>query len=174
MRRYAQSIIRPGAKYIDLVEAIEQTNRKLIEANKLEAGMAFPCGSSINNCAAHFTPNPGDTKILKESDVVKFDFGTHVKGLLIDCAWTVCFDPTFDNLLQAAKDATNTGIREAGIDARFNEIGDAIEEAMTAYEVTIKGKTHQIKPIRNLNGHLVARYHVYILYYISIYIYIYR
>jgi methionyl aminopeptidase len=29
-------------------------------------------------------------------------------------------------LLKAVKEATNTGIREAGIDARLNEIGEAI------------------------------------------------
>ena len=32
-------------------------------------------------------------------------------GRIIDCAWTVSFDPQFDPLLQAAKDATNQGIK---------------------------------------------------------------
>ena len=57
---------------------------------------------------------------------MKIDFGTHVRGLLVDCAFTVSFNPQFDNLLMAVKDATNTGIREAGIDARLNEIGERI------------------------------------------------
>ena len=56
----------------------------------------------------------------------KIDFGTHVKGFLVDCAFTVAFNPVYDNLLEAVKDATNTGIREAGIDARLNEVGAAI------------------------------------------------
>ena len=85
--------------------------------------MAFPCGASINHCAAHWTPNPNDTTVLTDKDVVKFDFGTQVNGLIIDCAFTVAFDPVFDNLLNAAKDATNTGIREMGIDARLGEVG---------------------------------------------------
>jgi methionyl aminopeptidase len=38
--------------------------------------------------------------------------------------------------------ATNTGIREAGIDARLCDIGAAIEETMTSYEVEIDGKTY--------------------------------
>ena len=105
---------------------IENTNRKLIEANKLEAGIAFPTGCSINHCAAHYTPNPGDNRIFEKDDVMKIDFGTHVRGLLVDCAFTVSFNPQFDNLLMAVKEATNTGIREAGIDARLNEIGEAI------------------------------------------------
>lgn len=45
---------------IDIVEDIENLNRQLVEANLAEAGMAFPCGASINHCAAHWTPNPGD------------------------------------------------------------------------------------------------------------------
>jgi hypothetical protein len=32
-------------------------------------GMAFPTGVSLNNCAAHYTPNPGDDTVLKVSHV---------------------------------------------------------------------------------------------------------
>ena len=31
-------------------------------------------------------------------------------GRIIDCAWTVAFDPQFDPLLEAVKEATNTGV----------------------------------------------------------------
>jgi methionine aminopeptidase len=40
----------------------------------------------------------------------------------------VAFDPKFDPLLQAVKDATNTGIRTAGIDVQLCEMGEAIQE----------------------------------------------
>ena len=56
------------------------------------------------------------------------------------------------------KDATNTGIREAGIDVRLCDIGAAIQEVMESYEVELDGKTYQVKPIRNLNGHSIAPY----------------
>ena len=49
-------------------------------------------------------------------------------GRIIDCAWTVAFDPKFDPLLAAVKEATNTGIRAAGIDVQMCEIGEAIQE----------------------------------------------
>jgi methionyl aminopeptidase len=49
---------------MDICNEIEETNRRLIEANKIEAGIAFPTGASINNCAAHWTPNLGDTTVL--------------------------------------------------------------------------------------------------------------
>eukprot|EP00826_Nyctotherus_ovalis_P051687 TRINITY_DN646_c0_g2_i2.p1 TRINITY_DN646_c0_g2~~TRINITY_DN646_c0_g2_i2.p1 ORF type:complete len:279 (+),score=97.98 TRINITY_DN646_c0_g2_i2:651-1487(+) len=160
VRRYAQSFIRPGISYLEIVTRIEDAVRKLIKANKLQAGLAFPCGSSINNCAAHFAPNKGDTKILDKDDVVKIDFGTHVNGYLIDSAFTVAFNPVYDSLLEASKEATMTGVKEAGIDARLDEIGEKIQETMESHEVEIKGKVHPVKCIRNLNGHLVGRYRV--------------
>lgn len=160
VRKYAQSVIKPGRRLVDICNDIENTNRTLIEANKIEAGIAFPTGISINHCAAHYTPNPGDMRILEVDDVCKVDFGTHVRGLLVDCAFTVAFNPMYDNLLMATKDATNTGIREAGIDARLNEIGAAIQETMESYEVEIRGKTYKVKAIKNLSGHLIAPYHI--------------
>lgn len=126
VRKYAQTIIKPGMRLVDICNEIENTNRRLIEANKLERGIAFPTGCSINHVAAHYTPNPGDFRVLEKDDVMKIDFGTHVGGLLVDCAFTVSFNPVFDNLLLAVKEATNTGIREAGIDARLSEIGEKI------------------------------------------------
>ena len=40
--------------------------------------------------------------------MVKMDFGTHIKGRIIDCAWTMSFNPKFDPLKEA--------VREVGID----------------------------------------------------------
>ena len=124
VRKHAQKIMRPGKKVMDICNEIEETNRRLIEANGLEAGIAFPTGASLNHCAAHWTPNIGDETVLQYDDVMKIDYGSHIQGLMTDCAFTVAFNPTYDNLLQAVKEATNTGIQAAGIDARLNEIGE--------------------------------------------------
>ena len=56
-------------------------------------------------------------------------------GRIIDCAWTVAFDPKFDPLLAAVKEATNTGIRAAGIDVQMCEIGEAIQEVSRLADV---------------------------------------
>lgn len=64
-------------------------------------------------------------------------------GRIIDSAFTLTFDPVYDNLLAAVKDATNTGIKEAGIDVRLCDIGAAIQEVMESYEIEIEGKTYQ-------------------------------
>jgi hypothetical protein len=48
---------------------------------------------------AHYTPNTGDETVLGYDDVCKIDFGTHINGRIIDCAFTVAFNPTYDKLL---------------------------------------------------------------------------
>lgn len=101
-------------------------NRYLSSANGLKSGIAFPTGCSINYCAAHYTPNNGDNTVLEYDDVCKIDFGSQVNGHIVDCAFTVAFNPKYDTLLQAVKDATNKGIECAGIDARLGEIGEEI------------------------------------------------
>ncbi|EQC25006.1 methionyl aminopeptidase [Saprolegnia diclina VS20] len=160
VRKFAQSMIAPGIRLIDLCESLENKNRELVQEAGLERGIAFPTGCSLNHVAAHYSPNGGDNTVLKYGDVMKIDFGTHVDGRIIDSAFTIAFDPQFDPLLAAAKAATNAGVRAAGIDARLGEIGGVIQEVMESYEVTIEGKTYPVKCIRNLNGHSIAPYQI--------------
>ncbi|KAM5288149.1 methionine aminopeptidase 2 isoform 3-T3 [Ctenodactylus gundi] len=160
VRKYVMSWIKPGMTMIEICEKLEDCSRKLIKENGLNAGLAFPTGCSLNNCAAHYTPNAGDTTVLQYDDICKIDFGTHISGRIIDCAFTVTFNPKYDILLKAVKDATNTGIKCAGIDVRLCDVGEAIQEVMESYEVEIDGKTYQVKPIRNLNGHSIGPYRI--------------
>lgn len=159
-RQHIQKFVKPGMTMIQICEELENTARKLISEKGLDAGLAFPTGCSRNHCAAHYTPNAGDNTVLEYDDVVKFDFGTHIKGRIIDCAWTYAPNPRYAKLLEAVKDATNTGIREAGIDVRLCDIGAAIQEVMESYEIELDGKTYQVKSIRNLNGHSISPYRI--------------
>ncbi|KAG5081871.1 hypothetical protein JHK84_051909 [Glycine max] len=163
VRKYIKGILKPGMLMTDICETLENTVRKLISEDGLQAGIAFPTGCSLNWVAAHWTPNSGDKTILQYDDVMKLDFGTHVDGYIVDCAFTVAFNPMFDPLLEASREATNTGIKlsslptqvlqsaeaihpptqEAGIDVRLCDIGAAIQEVMESYEVEINGKVYQ-------------------------------
>ena len=91
---------------------------------------------------------------------MKVDFGVHVNGRILDSAFTMSFEHTWDRLLEAVKDATNTGVREAGIDVRMCDIGEAIQEVMESYEVEVGGKVHPVKSISNLNGHSITPYSI--------------
>ncbi|EMD42017.1 hypothetical protein CERSUDRAFT_129335 [Gelatoporia subvermispora B] len=160
VRQAARKYIKPGMSMTQIAEYIEDGTRALVEENGLESGVGFPTGLSLNNCAAHYTPNAGDTTILQQGDVLKVDFGVHVKGRIVDSAFTMTFDHTYDKLLEAVKAATDTGIREAGIDVRLGEIGAAIQETMESYEVEVGGKVYPVKSIENLSGHSINPYHI--------------
>lgn len=159
-RKFIRSWLKPGMQMIDICERLEAHSRKMINEFELDSGLAFPTGCSLNHCAAHYTPNAGDTTVLQYDDVCKIDYGVHVNGRIIDCAFTVHFDSKYDPLVEAVREATNAGIREAGIDVRLCDVGETIEEVMTSHEVELNGKTYVVKPIRNLNGHSLGHYRI--------------
>jgi methionyl aminopeptidase len=127
VRKSAKKYIKPGMTMTHIAEFIEDGTRALVEENGLEAGIGFPTGLSLNHCAAHYTPNPGDNigiilcliflfvcsykVVLKDGDVLKVDFGVQVKGRIVDSAFTIEFGDKYGTLLKAVKAATNTGIR---------------------------------------------------------------
>lgn len=50
-----------------------------------------------------------------------------LQGRIIDCAWTLTFNEKYNPLLTAVQEATEMGIKTAGIDARLCDIGAAIQ-----------------------------------------------
>ena len=61
VRQAARKFIKPGKSMTEIAEYIEDGTRALVEENGLECGVGFPTGLSLNNCAAHYSPNGGDS-----------------------------------------------------------------------------------------------------------------
>lgn len=61
VRKATRKFIKPGMSMTEIADYIEDGTRALVEENGLEAGIAFPTGLSRNHCAAHYSPNPGDS-----------------------------------------------------------------------------------------------------------------
>ncbi|KAH8671459.1 methionine type metalloexopeptidase [Xylariales sp. PMI_506] len=166
VRQWAQKNIKPGQTLTEIANGIEDSVRRLVghdgltEGDAITAGMGFPTGLNLDHIAAHYSPNAGNKTVLQQSNVMKVDIGVHVNGRIVDSAFTMSFDPMYDNLLAAVKDATNTGVKEAGIDVRLGELGGYIQEAMESYECEINGTTYPIKSIRNLSGHTILPYSI--------------
>eukprot|EP00762_Andalucia_godoyi_P008642 ANDGO_04589.mRNA.1 Methionine aminopeptidase 2B len=178
-RAWVHSWLRPGMLMTDIVTRLEHRSRYLLtgetqifslasqssksQAQKLERSWAFPTGCSLNNCAAHYTPNTGDTTTFGPMDILKLDFGTQVRGRIIDSAFTVNLgNREYDSLVQAAKAATDAGVKAAGVDVRLAELGELIQEVIESYEVikSTNGEAIQVRPIRNLLGHSIEPYHI--------------
>lgn len=163
VRQDAQRYIQPGMDMIQICNYIESTNKRLLDYNKnkpLIRSWGFPTGCSLNECAAHYTPNPEENLTLKVDDIMKIDFGTQVNGYIIDCAFTMTFDDIHETLMTAVMDATNTGIRSMGIDVRLCDIGAEVQEVMESYECEYNEKIYSVKCIENLSGHSIAPFKI--------------
>lgn len=110
---------------------------------------AFPCNVSLNEVAAHYTAEPNDQAIVKDGDVLKIDIGVHVNGYIADTAVTVCYNPKYDSLVNAAELALQEALKivKAGVNA--SEIGKVVENV---------AKKMGFQPIKNLSGHSLAQY----------------
>ena len=141
-RKLAASQIRPGVRYIDVLDAIED----FIKAQGAER--AFPAQVSVNGVAAHDCCGPHDERTFREGDVAKVDLGVHVDGCIADTAQTVDLG---DNgpLLEASRQALEAAIALVRPGRKLREIGAAIRDTMRA---------HGFKPIANLTGHGIAPY----------------
>ena len=163
IRKEIHEWIKPGLKMIDIANKIESRIQELtfFDINDpIKAGIAFPTGLSLNECAAHWTPNPNDKTILNKKDVCKVDYGVQINGVIIDSAFTISFDPIYDNLLEASRTSTEIALKMAGPDTILGEIGAAVQENMESYEIEINGKIHPIKSIKNLTGHQIEPYQI--------------
>lgn len=58
-----------------------------------------------------------------------------LSGRIIDCAFTVTFNPKFDRLLEAVRDATNTGIK-------VTQLSPPVHEHKTERELYQISETH--------------------------------
>jgi methionyl aminopeptidase len=72
VRQHAKRYIRPGMTMTHIADTIEDGTRALVEASGFESGIGFPTGLSLNECAAHYTPNAGDTIGMHMTDSMCF------------------------------------------------------------------------------------------------------
>ncbi len=136
-------LIKPGAKLIDIAESIEK------EIISQGAGISFPVNISINEQAAHYTPEYNCEKTFGEKDVVKLDIGTHVNGHIGDTALTVDLSGEQGKLLEASEGALEAAISSMKPGMKTGEIGGIIEEEI---------KKRGFRPISNLTGHKLEKY----------------
>lgn len=157
IRRYIRPHLKPGLKLSTLADLIENKCKELTGNIGVVNGVGFPSSLSVNDCAAHFTPSKLYDVTLNKSSIIKIDFGVEVNGWITDSAFTVAFNEDYKELLDAVKDATNTGIKNAGMGVHIKEWGSDIREVMESYEVNIDNKTYPIKVIKNLGGHNILK-----------------
>ena len=142
-REEIKRFVREDTPIIEICEKAEKLIRK-------KGGKpAFPCNVSINEIAAHYTSPPSDETRIPEKSVVKVDIGVHVDGYVTDTAVTICFNPEYKSLTEAAERALKTAVENIHPGVSTSRLGAIIEKTI---------KSRGFKPISNLTGHQVGRY----------------
>ena len=81
--------------------------------------------------------------------MVKIDLGAQINGYIADTAVTVCYDPQYDGLVQAAEESLNAAMAMIKTGTKASDIGRKIETTI---------KQLGFKPIANLSGHSLEQY----------------
>lgn len=162
---YLYNTVKPLMTLNEIATLIENKIKDEIKydpENPLLRGIGFPTGLSLNNCAAHYTPNTNDPDIvLTKDDIIKIDYGIHIKGVIIDSAFTLHFDPKYDEFINFSKSVTQYAVKLCKPDAILGEIGRDIEEYVKSKDViTIGTEEYHIKTMMDLSGHLIKPYEI--------------
>jgi len=129
-----------------LYEICESIEKEIIQKG---GKCAFPVNTSLNEVAAHYTAEPNDQQVIQETDLLKIDLGVQINGYIADTAVTVCYDPKFDFLIQAAEAALKEAISMIRAGVKSSDVGKTIETTV---------KQMGCIPISNLSGHSLEQY----------------
>jgi methionyl aminopeptidase len=140
---FVKKLVKENTK---ILEIAEKTEKKIEE---LGGGIAFPVNISINENAAHYTPDIDDVIILKEGNLVKIDFGIHVDGFIWDRAFSVLIGEGKNSLIESSEKAVENAMKMIKPGVKICEISEIIENTLNEYG---------LKPIYNLSGHGLDRY----------------
>lgn len=147
VKEYSKKFIRKSMPLLEIAEKIEE---KILS---LGGKPAFPVNLSMNEIAAHYTPNFED-KTLAEG-LLKVDLGVNVNGSISDTAFSIDLegDPENKNLILAAEEALKNAIKLIQIKKKIKlrEIGKEIEKTI---------ESRKAFPIVNLCGHSMEDYNL--------------
>jgi methionyl aminopeptidase len=143
--------VRPGISTFEFEElALELCEKKGVKpAFKGYRGYPYAVCVSVNEVIVHGMPKK--EKILKEGDIVSFDFGVVYEGYVGDAALTVGVGEISDKakkLLKVTEEALYKGIEKAHFGNRIGDISYAIQKHV---------ESNGFNVIREFVGHGVGR-----------------
>ena len=136
-------LAKPNVPLIEIAEKLEA------EVEKLKVKWAFPVNLSINEIAAHYSPQHEDKTLA--SGLLKIDLGISVDGCISDISKSIDLTPDqkYKTLIKASEDALNDAIKTAKHDIEVNKIGRVIQNSIT---------NAGFSPVRNLAGHQLEKF----------------
>jgi methionyl aminopeptidase len=140
VREESKRLIMVGESLLDIADMVEQSIKD-------EGGKpAFPVNISINDIAAHYTPEFDSTALMEDNALVKIDLGIEINGALSDTAYTIDLSGKNETLVKASEEALENAIKSIRPGVAVGEIGGVIEDTI---------KKYGFRPISNLSGHMI-------------------
>ncbi|MEF8806887.1 type II methionyl aminopeptidase [Natronomonas sp.] len=136
VREEAAERVEVGVRHLEVAEFAEDRIREL------GGEPAFPVNISIDEEAAHATPEPGDESTFGE-EMINLDIGVHIDGWLADTAITVDLSG-HPELAEAPAEALDAALDVVEPGVHTGEIGAEIEDVIDGYGYN---------PVVNLSGH---------------------
>ena len=140
--------LQPGKTFHEIIESAERF------IHRHGGKPAFPATIAVNDMAAHFTTNHlidgvdgwDNDNVLSKGDLVKIDFGVHIKGQIGDNA--LCMEIGNSNnhteQIKAAKEARDAAVEMLHPGTPWYKVGQAAAQPSL---------DAGFQPIRNLCGH---------------------
>ena len=143
VKEYSKTIVKKGMPLLEIANKIEN---KIIE---LGGKSAFPTNLSINDLAAHFTPDHDDETLAY--GLIKIDFGVHIDGWIADTAFSLDLENNEKNkkLIESSEKSLEIAQKIIKKGVTTSEIGKNIKETIESYGFS---------PIINLSGHQIDQY----------------
>jgi methionyl aminopeptidase len=133
----AKPLIKTGEKLLDITKKIEAM------VQGAGASLAFPVNLQLNNLV-HYSPLPNDETVIGPKDLIKVDIGIHIDGYIADGAFTINFDPAYDDMVSFTEETLKNALKGLKPGMKISEIGKRLDLSM---------KDSKYKIIRNLSGH---------------------
>lgn len=141
---FCKGFVKPGLKLIDIALAVDD------KIKELGGDFAFPVNLSLDEIAAHFTPEAGDETIAE--GILKVDFGVCVNGFIADCAFSVDLteDKKFEEMIELNKKILAKVKEKIRYGMEVREVGDAVFNVLEEHN---RKNKKSFTVIRSLSGH---------------------
>jgi methionyl aminopeptidase len=148
VRKYAEEIVKPGARLIDIALEVD---RKIEE---LGGEPAFPVNLSLNEIAAHYTPELNDETVA--DGILKIDLGVSVDGFIADTSFSVDLTPEkkYEKMNKVNLLILNEVKKMVRSKMKVGEVGNKVQEVLERYN---EENDTKFSTIKSLSGHELGR-----------------
>jgi methionyl aminopeptidase len=141
---FVREMIKPGMKLIDIAEGIDA---KILE---LGGEFAFPVNLSLNEVAAHFTPDISSEEVAE--GILKIDIGVAVDGFIADTAISIDLttEGEFGEMIELNEKVLAAASEAVRVGMEVRDIGEAVQDVMG-------NARNKFVIIKSLSGHALDK-----------------